>query len=86
MIIPILFEPNFAENSIWCDSIRSGIESYAQKKKYVTIIIDGQKYREYDYNQLFENEPRLVLLVANSPAWGENALRFFEKEQIAVVL
>ena len=86
MIIPILFEPNFAENSIWCDSIRQGIESYAQEKKYATMIIDGQNYREYDYNRFFENEPRIVLLVSSSPAWGENALRFFEKEQIAVVL
>lgn len=86
MIIPILYEANFKEKSIWCEHIRIGIEQYALMKKYQLMQIDGDCYSSFDYASFFQSAPRLVLVVGSSPAWIEDALNFFERENIKVVL
>lgn len=86
MIIPIIYEPYYNRDSIWCAKIRTGIERALSQKKYSSVQIDGENYAEYDYGKLFENAPRLLILVANRCSWILSALNFFSENNIGVVL
>lgn len=63
-----------------------GIEQYALIKKYQIIQIDSDKYMSFDYASLFQDAPRLVLIIGSSPKWVKDTLDFFGKESIKVVL
>lgn len=86
MIIPILYEKNFLD-SIWCQKIQSNLSVCIAKKKHTAIVIDSDNYRTYDYDALFTDEmPRLIVLIATTPAWIGQAVAFFEQHSIGVLL
>lgn len=86
MVIPIIYEPYYNRDSIWCAQIRTGIERALSQKKYSSVQIDGENYTEYDYGKLFGNAPRLLILVANRCSYILSALDFFRENSIDVVL
>ncbi|HBF15978.1 MAG TPA: hypothetical protein DDW30_09945 [Clostridiales bacterium] len=86
MTIPILYEPAYLEHSVWCDKQRLGIEAVLAQKKYTVTQIDGNTYREYPYERLFAQSPRLIILIATSPSWIFPALCFFRDRNIRVIL
>ena len=86
MRVPVIYEPFYDRDSIWCASIRAGIERTVTQKKYSSVCIDGTAYREYDYDSLFAGAPRLLIIVANRPSWIRPALRFFAQKRRGVVL
>ncbi len=86
MTIPIIYEPAYLNHSIWCDKQRLGVEAVLAQKKYTVTQIDGNTYREYPYEQLFGQGPRLVILFATSPSWIYPALCFFRNHKIQVIL
>lgn len=86
MIIPILYEKSFL-GSIWCQKIQNNLSVCIAKKKHTATVIDSDDYRTYDYEALFTEEtPRLVVLIATTPAWIEQAVTFFEQRSIGVIL
>ena len=86
MIIPIIYEPAYLNNSIWCDKQRLGVEAVLAQKKYTVMQIDGNAYRDYPYERLFGQSPRLIILFATSPSWIFPALCFFRNHNIQVIL
>ncbi|MBO5203930.1 MAG: substrate-binding domain-containing protein [Clostridia bacterium] len=86
MVVPIIYEPYYSKDSIWCAGIRSGIEKALTRKKYFPVYIDGDSYRSFDYDKLFKDTPRLLILVANRCSWILSALDFFEKNKIDILL
>ena len=86
MIIPMIYEPAYLNNSIWCDKQRLGVEAVLAQKKYTVMQIDGNAYRDYPYERLFGQSPRLIILFATSPSWIFPALCFFRDHNIQVIL
>ena len=86
MIIPVIYEPAYLNNSIWCDKQRLGVEAVLAQKKYTVMQIDGKAYRDYPYERLFGQSPRLIILFATSPSWIFPALCFFREHNIQVIL
>ena len=48
MQIPILYEPNYLRDSIWCEQIRIGIEQLVTQRRYTLYKIDGNAYQDFD--------------------------------------
>ena len=86
MQIPILYGPNCLRDSIWCEQIRIGMEQLAAQRRYTLYKIDGDSYRTVDYDALFENSPRLMILISAERAWTAQALSFLEKQSVQVIL
>lgn len=86
MTIPVMFEPAYLKNSIWCDRHRLGLEAAIAQKKNTVTYIDGNAYRDYPYERLFAQSPRLIILFATSPSWIYPALCFFREQNIRVIL
>lgn len=53
MRIPMVFEPTFARDSIWCTEIKRGMTRVMHVQKYEALRIPGEHYRTYDYEALF---------------------------------
>lgn len=86
MIIPVLYETNFSEKSIWCDNKRTAIEQYAIAKKHKIAAISGDMIESFDYDALFQDAPRIAIILGSSTAWINRALDFFQEHQIMAVL
>ncbi len=83
--IPIVIEPDY-HHSIWCERTVFGISTEIGKKKYDLLIIDGETYPSFDYETLFADAERLLIVVGTSVSWIPRALAFFESRQIQVIL
>ena len=86
MNIPILVEPNYKERSVWSHLIMGAIDKSVLSKKYTVSEIDPRSYRSMDYDALFQNTPRLLLLIAETYDWMEQALSFFSEIHVDIVL
>lgn len=86
MNIPILVEPNYKERSVWSHLIMGAIDKTVLSKKYTVSEIDPRSYRSMDYDALFQNTPRLLLLIAETYDWMEQALSFFSEIHVDIVL
>ena len=85
MHIPILFEPNYLRDSIWAEQTRLGIEQIVTQRRYTLCKIDGDTYQDFDYEKLFGDGPRLLIMLSTYSAWTQQALSFFEKKKIQVI-
>lgn len=86
MIIPVLYETNFSEKSIWCDNKRTAIEQYAIAKKHKIEAISGESFESFDYDAFFQDTPRIAIVLGSSTAWINKVLDFFQEHQIMAVL
>lgn len=86
MNIPILTEPNYKERSFWNHSVMDAIEKTVLAKKYTVSVIDDRHYQSVDYDALFRDAPRLLLLLVGTRTWTEKALTFFSEIGVDVVL
>lgn len=85
MIIPILIEPNL-KNTIWCNQLRKSIEDVILEKGYDSLFIDGNAYQNYDYNDLFDKNPRLLILFGTSPSWLQQVILCLSEKEIQIIL
>lgn len=86
MNIPILTEPNYKERSIWSQLVMDAIWKTVLAKKYTVSEIDNRHYKSVDYDELFRDAPRLLLLIAETRMWMDEALAFFSEIGVNVVL
>lgn len=86
MNIPILYDSGYEKDSVWGGMLQSAIAKTLLQKKYTSTIIDPHTYQQFDYDSLFEDVPRLLLVVANDRVWLEEAFRFFSAHNIQIVL
>lgn len=86
MIVPILYDSRYNKAASWRDKIKTSIESALAQKKYSCVTINGDSFQSFDFDSIFVNSPRLVLMVANKPAWTFSALEFMREKNINVVL
>ena len=87
MRIPMVFEPTFARDSIWCTEIKRGMTRVMHVQKYEALLIPGEHYRTYDYEALFApGGARLLILCGTSPSWLRPALLFFRERGIGVLI
>lgn len=85
MLVPVLIEPGY-QNSIWARQTLDGLTQEAARRKYRFIQLDGSAYTAIDYNALFSQERRLVIIAGTSITWMPQALRFFADRGIGTVL
>lgn len=86
MNIPILTEPDYKERSVWSHLVMGAIEKTVLAKKYTVSEIDNRHYQSVDYDALFRDVPRLLLLITETRVWMEEALAFFSEIGVSVVL
>lgn len=84
MLIPVVIEPNY-RSSIWAQQTLSGLSQEAARRKYRCQLIDGDDYRAVDYDALFGQEKRMVIIAGTSITWMPEALAFFSERGIATV-
>ncbi len=85
MKVPIVIEPYYL-SSIWCERTMQGINAELQRKKYDLVLIDGDKYKLFDYEDMFFDTERLIIVIGTSVSWIPETLAFFESKQIQVIL
>ncbi len=86
MRIPIVIDPLVSEGYIYSYRFQDEFSKLVAKKKYEAIYIDGNAYREFDYDSLFEGCPRLIVLYSSLYDFVSGALSFFQKSNIDVIL
>ena len=85
MNIPVLIEPNY-RRSVWCKQILGGMQVETGKKKYQLQLIEGSDYRDVKYQDVFDGNQRLLILVGTSVSWVPDALAYFKSKDIQVIL
>ncbi len=85
MRIPVLIEPVFDQDSVWCRQMRTGMEAEAARKKYELVFLDGEHYREIDYITACAGLP-MVALAGTTPSWMVETLRSLTERNIQVIL
>jgi len=85
MVIPVLVEPNYSK-AIWVKQLFSGIGKEAQRRKYRLNILNAEEYEQIDYDLLFGDERRLVILAAVSVSYVPKVMRFLTGKKIDVLL
>lgn len=86
MRIPIVIDPLVSDGYIYSYRFQDEFSKLVAKKKYEAVYIDGNAYREFDYDGLFEGCPRLVVLYSSLYDFVSSALSFFQKNNIDVIL
>ena len=86
MNIPILYDSGYEKDSVWGEMLQSAIAKALLQKKYTSTIIDPRTYQSFDYDSLFSEVPRLLLVVASDRVWLEEAFHFFSTHNIQIVL
>ena len=70
MLIAVLTEPNF-RSYLWARQTLAGITQEAARRKYRLVTLDADAYEEIDYDHLFGQERRmLIVTVLRSPAFS----------------
>lgn len=86
MNLPVLYDSATERSSIWQEEIFLGISKEALARKYNLVSLDASSYQTADYDELFEDGPRLVIVFSEETPWILCALRFFESKDIRVIL
>ncbi len=81
MLIPVLTEPNF-RSYLWAKQTLEGITQEATRRKYKTVTLDAEAYDTIDYDKLFGDERRMIIVIGTSISWMPKALTFFNSKQI----
>ena len=84
MVIPVLVEPSYA-HSIWIREALDGLNREAAKRKYHLELLP-QKYEQINYDALFGNEKKIVVLAGASVTYVPKVLEFFSRKSISVIL
>ncbi|MBQ9325289.1 MAG: LacI family DNA-binding transcriptional regulator [Clostridia bacterium] len=84
MLIPVLTEPNF-RSYLWAKQTMEGIAQEANKRKYRFVPLEAEKFEEIDYDALFGEERRMLIVVGTSVSWMPRTLEFFNARDIESV-
>lgn len=84
MLIPVLTEPNF-RSYLWAKQTQEGIAQEAARRKYKSVPLDAQAYETIDYDRLFGQERRMLIVIGTSVSWMPRALAFFNDHSIESV-
>ena len=81
MLIPVLTEPNF-RSYLWAKQTLEGVTQEATRRKYKLVTLDAEAYETIDYDRLFGDERRMLIVIGTSISWMPKALKFFTERQI----
>lgn len=81
MLIPVLTEPNF-RSYLWAKQTMEGITQEATRRKYKLVTLDAESYETIDYDSLFGEERRMLIVIGTSISWMPKALAFFTARHI----
>ncbi|MBQ6564431.1 MAG: LacI family DNA-binding transcriptional regulator [Clostridia bacterium] len=81
MLIPVLTEPNF-RSYLWAKQTMEGISQEATRRKYKFVFLEAEQYEMIDYDQLFREERRMLIVVGTSVSWMPKTLEFFNSRNI----
>ena len=84
MLIPVLVEPNY-QNYIWAKQTLESILQEAAKRKYKAIPLKSEGYEKLDYDAIFQDERRMLIVIGTSISWMPAALDFFNSRKIETV-
>ena len=84
MLIAVLTEPNF-RSYLWARQTLEGITREAGRRKYRFVTLDADAYEEIDYDRLFGQERRMLIVIGTSISWMPKALDFFSSRNIESV-
>ena len=84
MLIPVLTEPNF-RSYLWAAQTMEGVAQEAARRKYKTVTLDAEAYKTIDYDRLFGQERRMLIVIGTSVSWMPGALAFFNARSIESV-
>lgn len=84
MLIPVLTEPNY-RSYLWAKQTLDGIQQEAARRKYRIVPLDAQQYTAIDYDALFGDERRMLIVIGTSVSWMPGALAFFTGKGIETV-
>ena len=84
MLIPVLTEPNF-RSYLWAAQTMEGVAQEAARRKYKTVSLDAEAYKTIDYDRLFGDERRMLIVIGTSVSWMPGALAFFNSRSIESV-
>ena len=84
MLIAVLTEPNF-RSYLWARQTLAGITQEAARRKYRLVSLDADAYEEIDYDHLFGQERRMLIVIGTSISWMPKALDFFSSRNIESV-
>lgn len=76
MLIPVLTEPSF-RNYLWAKQTMEGIVREAARRKYRVHKLDPETYRSVNYDALFGQGRRMLIVIGTSVTWMPGALAFF---------
>lgn len=85
MVIPVLIEPNYA-NAIWVRQLLDGIIKEAQRRKYRPVVLNADQFEHLNYDTVFGNGPRIIILAAVSVSYVPTVMRFFTGNKIEILL
>lgn len=85
MLIPVLVEPCY-KDSYWARKTLKGLNQEAGRRKYRVQTLRGEDFRDVDYNALFEDEQRMVIVMGTTYTWMPGTLQFFSERNIDAIL
>ena len=85
MLIPVLTEPNF-RSYLWAAQTMEGVAQEAARRKYKTVTLDAEAYKTIDYDRLFGDERRMLIVIGTSVSWMPGALACFNSRSIESVV
>lgn len=84
MLIPVLTEPNY-RSYLWAKQTMDGIQQEAVRRKYRVVSLDAVQYESIDYDRIFGEERRMLIVIGTSVSWMPGALAFFTARGIETV-
>lgn len=85
MTIYTMIEPEFM-GSHWCMQALSGLESEAKRKKYDIFVLDGKEFNTLNYDMIFGNAHRLLIVIGSTKSWIFRLLKHLEANRIHAIL
>lgn len=84
MLIPVLTEPYFRKY-LWARQTYEGISQEAARRKYKVLELDAENFEKMDYDAIFGEERRMVIVIGSSLSWMPKTLAFFSSMNIESV-
>ncbi|MDW7657711.1 MAG: substrate-binding domain-containing protein [Bacillota bacterium] len=85
MNIYVMMDPDY-KDTYWCRQTVNGILEETSKKKYGCILLQDEQPETIDWDQLFDNDKRLLIVVGTSVAWIPGVLSHLQKNKVQVIL
>jgi DNA-binding LacI/PurR family transcriptional regulator len=81
----VMIDPNY-RNTYWCRQTLHGILEETSRKKYSYTLLHEEKPETVDWDALFQEDRRLLIVIGTSVSWMPNLLKQLKKNKIQVIL